>query len=285
MSYNEQTKGTEAAAVAQICAEANAPAFVPPQGLAVFPDGRVRNLDFEGLRDHPKRKRGLVCLSETSSFIEYVNAHSTPDETHIFGVASEAGGEFKAVIDFHGRGDADPNWGEHVCVLKLATTPEWQRWTARNGQQLTQEAFAEFLEDNMQDIVNPDAGTLLDVAQLLTGKKSVTFRSGKNLKNGAIALEYSETIESTGGRSNGDMQVPDKFTLMISPFIGVDPVALDARLRYRISDSGKLSFSFILNRPHKIVEAAFNTAREAIKKGTDLFVHLGTPSIPAVTLP
>lgn len=275
------TNQTETGAVAAIVKSANTPSLnVEPKGLAVYPNGTVIHLEKEEYGTHPKRKRAVLRLYETASFINYVRAHKSETATHIFGQASEEGGEFTANIDFHERGpDGQAHWGEHIVKLVLSTTPEWRRWLSLNSKLVTQESFAEFLEENLNDIVRPDAGQLIDLAQMLTGKKSVTFKSGKNLQNGAIALEYTETIETSGGRINGDMQVPSEFYIGLCPFVGAAGVEIRARLRFRITDGGKLHFAYILDRPFKVIETAFNLARSEIEDQLALPVHLGSAAI------
>lgn len=257
-------------------------------------DGTV--LSLERYADNPRRKRAAVNLYEAKSFIDYVNSHKVAGRTHLFGVANELGGSFTAVLDYHegeevkneeGLG-ALPGWGEHKAVLTLETTPEWKRWIANNGKLLTQEQFAEFIEDNQLDIIAPAAADILDMAQLLQGKKTVNFRGGKNLKNGAIQLEYTEAVEVTGSgvtsRRDDAMQIPDKFTLGIIPFVGAFGVQIDARLRFRIGDGGKLSFAYILNRPYKVIEDAFRFTRQEIEQATKISVLLGGASIGSASV-
>lgn len=247
-------------------------------------------ISLERFADNPRRKRAKVNLYETNSFIDYVNRHKIAGSTHLFGQATELGGSFSATFDYHGaeRGASPtpapaPGWGEHTAMLSLETTPEWRRWVGNNAKLLTQEQFAEFIEDNQLDIIEPAAAEILDMAQLLIGKKTVNFRGGKNLKNGSIQLEYTETIEVTGNnattRRDDAMIVPDKFKLGLVPFVGASGVEIEARLRFRIGDSGKLSFAYILNRPYKVIEEAFQFARDEIEKQTAIQVLLGSGSV------
>lgn len=242
--------------------------------------------------DHPRRKRATVDLYETKSFIEYVNRHKVANRTHIFGKATELGGSFTAVLDYHDEERSAPgegaeatkplaNFGQHTCELTLQTTPEWRRWVQSNAKLISQEQFAEFIEDNMNDIVEPAAADILEMAQLLQGKKTVTFRGGRNLRTGAIALEFVENIEVQGttNRQDGQMQLPDRFKLGLVPFIGADGVEIEARLRFRIGSDGKLSFAYVLNRPYKLIEEAFGVAMANIEQGIGLPVMLGSASI------
>src|SRR5690606_36950463 len=121
---------------------------------------------------------------------------------------------------------------------------------------------------------------LIDVAQMLSATKTVQFKSGKNLKDGSARFEYTETIDAAGGsvRRDNSMSVPDAFTLGIVPFIGGDGVEITARLRFRIQDQ-KLTFHYVLNRPHKLVEEAVNVAIQDIESKTSLKVLRGTAQI------
>lgn len=258
----------------------------------------------EKYQANPKRKRAQVSLYEAASFINYVNRHKIDYCTHLFGKATELGGTFTAIIDYHDEENSkkkaaseatdtekdspelydkivNANWGEHVVQLKLETTPEWRRWVENDKKLMPQETFLEFLEENQNDIIAPDQASVLETIQLLQGTKSVAFKGGKNLKTGAIALQYVETIDIRGQASNQERvsEVPDKLRLGIVPFIGANGVEIDARLRFRIGPDGKLSFAYLLNRPYQIIEEAFGHARQDIEAAVGLPVMLGAAAI------
>lgn len=293
LPYNNPAQpatATEAAAIIAVAREAekNKTPLVTTLAndlqIIISPSGSITSL--ERFADHPRRKRAVVTLYEIASFIAYVNRHKIAGHTHLFGAANEAGGSFTAIIDYHGD-ESDPDspaqWGEHRVVGELVTTPEWKRWIANNGKILSQEAFAEYIEDNLLDIKTPDAADILEIAQGLQGRKTVTFKSGKNLRDGSIKFEYSEDVLVNGSASRRDdsFKVPEKFVLSIVPFIGGNGVEIEARLRFRIGDGGKLSFAYILNRPFKVVEAAFEAARGDIEREIAQPVMLGSASLTA----
>ena len=275
---NHKTEADSVAAIARASVSAS-PILADSTDLAlVFPDKTIKSL--EPLRDHPRRKRASVAVMETKSFVDYVKTHKEKGRTTLFGVCKPSEAEIVAFIDYHGEGaGGDPNWGDHTATLIFEISPAWKRWIDADRKVFTQTDFAEFLEDNLLDIVQPPAADLLEVAQLLTGKKGVTFKSGRNLRNGAIDFEYTEQIEAGGGRRDEKLKVPDSFTIGVIPFGGADGVEVTARLRFRISDSGKLSFFFILNRPDKVLETAFASARATIETETGLPVHMGRARI------
>ena len=254
-------------------------------GILVFQDKGIINL--ESFKSSPKRKRALVTTYDTASFINYVLAHRVESQTAIFLKRTQTGATFHAIIDYHPAGSlhTDAAWGEHNCQLVLETTPEWQRWTGSNSQAFGQEAFAEFLLDNRRDIIRPDAGILLDVARMLVAEKSVEFKSGVNLKNGANHLEFVENVEVRGvaNRIEDAMDIPDTFVLGLVPFVGGDGVEIEAQLRFRISDR-RLTFTYVLLQPHKVIEAAVQAARARVEAELG-FVFYGSATIsppPAV---
>lgn len=252
----------------------------------VAPGGGITPLVLsERWLDAPRRKRAKVSLYEEVSFSDYVNRHKIEGSTHIFGRATESAAGFVAIIDYHGKEQGKPAFGEHCAELKLEMTPEWCRWIAKNGKFMSQQDFAEHIEDNLTDIIEPVPAELLEVAQGLQGMKNVQFKSGRNLRDGAIKLEYVETIELSGtnNRRDATFQVPEKFKLQIVPFVGANGVEIEARLRFRIGNDGSLSFAYILNRPFKVIEDAFNVTREDIEKATGIKVMLGGGSITAVS--
>lgn len=229
--------------------------------------------------------------------MEYLKRYKFEGRTIILGVASEAGGDFKAIVDYHdaeripsGLPGADANdcktvegakanWGQHVVTLKLSPTPEWARWIGFNNKLIAQTEFAEFIEDNGADIVAPDAAALLDMASFLQGKRTVSFKSSRNLGNGSTELCYSEQIEETTGRRDEVTRFPTHMIVKLSPFVGSAAVEITARLRFRISDSGKLSFQYILDRPFKVIEAAFVAVCTQFETELGIPVMLGTGSV------
>lgn len=290
MNNEDIDLNTNAAVIAAIVREAEAskkPSTLTLTGQQALlkHDGTIISL--EKYQPAPARKRAIVSTYETASFIDYVNRHKISGMTHLAGQATELGGSFTAIMDYHGTGsgdDTDAGWGEHGITLSLSASPEWSRWIANNQRYMSQEAFAEFVEDNMGDIIHPDAAAVLEMAQGLQGKKTVQFKSGKNLKDGAIKLEYVETIDVTGTATRRDdsMQVPNSFMLQLVPFIGADGVQMEARLRFRIGNNGALTFAYILNRPYKVIEHAFLLARTEIEEKTGIKVVLGSATIPAL---
>lgn len=250
--------------------------------VLVFSDKTVTPL--EKFSANPLRKRATASFMDADSLSAYINAHKIAAQTVILGTFTIDGGKFVSVLDYHAQGETGAaNWGQHVASFTPQVTPEWARWNANNDKLLPQVVFANFIEDNLPDIVSPASADLLEIVQDLVAKKSVNFRSSNRLSNGESALVYEEQIESSGTKNRAELKVPNTFTIFVAPFVGCEPVSIDARLRFRIEENGRLSFSYILNRPHKVIEAAFKAMRQEIASKTGLPVLLGSASVTSVS--
>ena len=242
-------------------------------GLALIPKGvgqapELVDLD-EDYGTTPVRHRGTVQLSTVDSLLGYLTEHAT-DATTVW--VHPTNGHVEAVLDDHTLDD--PGWGEHRAHLKLEPSPAWQAWTGINGRLLPQIEFAEHVEDNLPDIQVPDAATLLDVAQTLTGRTDVEWKSGLRLDDGTVQMKYVETGAASAG-VNGDLEIPTAFVLALAPFRGEDRVDVHGRLRWR-ARGGTLAIGIRLDRPEDVVDAAIEKVRARLAEGRD-HVYVGTP--------
>ena len=225
-----------------------------------YPDGRRP----ERINQHPK-------FQDQASFTAYINTYKD-DRTRV--LADVNANSFLALIDYHGAGsDRLPEFVSHRAGFTLSLSEQWKLWMAQNDKLIPQAEFAEFLEDNRADIVDPDSATLLEIAKDLQAKSDVNFSSKVNSSNGAAVLQFEETIKTTV--TTGRIEMPESFTIRIPVFYGEAAVEIPARLRFRISD-GKLKFQYKLYRPVEVKQHAFDVARQEIADETELQVLLGT---------
>lgn len=231
--------------------------------------GNEKIHDLERLLPAPEDTRGKATLEDLDSFIQYVKERRV-DESRIFAEMEDC--RVTAILDFHDG--FDPAWCHDLAVFQPEKTREWERWTKNDNLQIRQAQFAEFVEDNLGNIVNPAGAVLLEMARSLTAKKSVDFKSGINLENGDIQLQYEETTEAKAG-IKGQLVIPSEITLALTPFAGAPAYEVAARLRYRI-DEGKLFFHYKLRTPEKIWEDAVKDAVTKIGTETGVNVFLGS---------
>lgn len=297
MSYRDtEEQTTEAGVVASLVRQSltEAPIRQDHDGITLLIWPKTRDVvSLEKFDQYPRRKRGVVTLIEPESFASYVKQHRN-SRTIVLGTASETGGKFRAILDYHRpetqyenpeKEDAaakaatenespnflrDAGWGDHVAEYPLVPTPEWSRWIGKSGQAMTQSEFAQFLEDNAEDIVvpsvnnagYPDAQLVLSTALTLQAKTDIQFKSGIRLSNGQHQLTYVENIDAKAG-IDGQQTIPDRFALALAPFKGSIVYEVRARLKYRLGN-GRVNFTYELERAHKVVEHAYNDLRKKI---------------------
>ena len=149
---------------------------------------------------------------------------------------------------------------------------ECATWTAADKSAMGQSEFAQFIENNVADIRNPPGATVLEVARNLQAKKAVDFSSAIRLATGEQQFTYSEVIQ--GSSQNGNISVPEEFTLGIPVFLNDALYEVRARLRYRITDS-KLKLWYDLYRPEAIITDAFDKIVSTIAEKTGVTVWQG----------
>lgn len=225
--------------------------------------------DLEKLLPRPTRARGNTTLRDAKSFIRYVNTQKE-EGTRIFGTVEPP--KFVAVFNDHLQDGA--GWRDHTATYACPLSIEWATWKGKNGVKMSQEAFAQFIEDNSPDCVDPPSADMIEISRSLEAKKAVNFAQSVRLPNGQHELTYEETV--TGTAAKGRLSVPEVFSIGIPVLEGGGRYEVNARLRYRI-DGGKLSMWFDLERPHKVLEDAVDGVRYQIEEGTSLEIFNGTP--------
>lgn len=231
-----------------------------------------------GERDEPRRKTGTVHVQDAASFIRYLEKHQVA-ATEVY--ADAARQKLVGVINAHAESVPDDDelglagHRDHRVALELIPTPEWQTWLGNNKKLLNQQGFAEHLEDNAADVVRPDAATMLEVASSLVATNGVEFKSAVRLDNGQVQVRYEETTTARAGHA-GDLEIPQTFTIAVAPFVGSDPVEVEARFRYRIN-GGNLALSYALLRPEQIARQAFLDHVEAVADAITPPVFQGRP--------
>ena len=269
---------TEAQAVADIARAGVEPTLLDLGRVYAFPtaDG-VQVVDArQHDPDNPIRKTGTRRVHTAASFVDYLADQNQGSATKVW--VDNTTFAAVAVINDH---DAFAGFGDHRLVLKLEATESWKAWAKADGQLLDQSTFAELIEDNAPDVVDPAAAVMLELAQSFQAKTKVDFESSQQLANGRRALQYKETVDARAGQK-GEIEIPAEFKLALKPFVGTDPYAVTARFRYRIN-GGHLQIGYKLNRPAEVQRAAFGDIVDAIRTGlgelaADVVILDGTPS-------
>ncbi|HET7486864.1 MAG TPA: DUF2303 family protein [Acidimicrobiales bacterium] len=238
--------------------------------MVVPAEGTQYQFDTDARMDHPRRKTGHPIFVTAPSMGEYVVLHKS-GATALYADVQQA--RLTAVLN--GHDDTLAGWGDHRATLAMRKTEEWKRWLARNGEIGKQTDFAEHIEDCLADIVEPEGAVMLELAQHFQAATKVAFKQAARLANGQRQLVYEETVEAKAGQ-RGDITIPETFIIGVAPFEGSAAFRVNVRLRYRIGE-GRLAIGYILDRPDKVMKAAFDDVLAEVAETTGLTPFLGTP--------
>ena len=253
-------------------------------------DGRVRPLTLEGLRRaEPPLIQRHVTLLDQASFEEYVQTFARLGVSRCY--ANPEALAVTAVLDDHRTFPADsdgeplgdewtPDWCEHRATLALVPDPDWQRWADHDGERMTQEAFAEFIEevshtirrkpDDGDDV--PDEAAMLRVARQLHVTESQSVRGNVRYDGPTVSLDYH--AEATASVEDASVQVPTQFRIQVSPFEGAPAYWLDVRFRFRLAD-GRARIWYAIIGKDRFLRQAFSDLAADLKKNLGLPVLLG----------
>jgi uncharacterized protein YfdQ (DUF2303 family) len=259
---NLTSPDTEAATVAALGRQTAAPTELKAGTvyLVAHNDGGVRQIDTDDYADRPRRKKDIALhVSDAASFEAYLDKHGKGFETEILAAATEAW--FTAVINAGTVTQA--GWGDHSVRLALKASDEWTKWVGASNRLMNQTDFAEFIEDNAQNIVEPSSAEILEVAQSLQIKRGVDFESGTRLADGNVQFGYRETTNATAGAA-GQLSIPATIALALRPFEGGEAYKVTAHFRYRLQCSS-LVLGFKLQEAAKVREDAFKEVAGGIR--------------------
>lgn len=197
--------------------------------------GLVDVVDLEQERDRPRIKRGDVAVATPKALATYANRHLDHDRSTLWGDIDA--GRIVVVLNDHGAGDGphDTGWADHRAALQLQRSPEWRAWTGIDSHWLSQTELAEFLEERLLEVHVPDGSTLLEVTQTFHATTDARFKSSQQLHSGEQRLIYEQDVQASAGRTS-QVEVPTDLTVRLRPWLGVDPVDIAGKFRFRVRD-------------------------------------------------
>lgn len=249
---------------------------------------------FEKHRIHPERKKGTAKVTTLESFIDLVDRHKT-DDSVIFANTDWTKPSLTSVIDYHRKPNGgDASYGQHRIHYDFPLSEEWQAWQKMNGQVMSQEDFAIFIEDHIAELSAPDSEEVenfqalfgFKVAypnelQALSRGLSVTVnqnvKSNVVLQSGEGEIVFEEDHRDAQGNK---FTVPGLFILNIAPFFLGDTCRIPVRLRYRVRSRAAVWF-YNIYRPDKHITEQVRRDLENAASATGLPQFQGAPEMPA----
>ncbi len=248
--------------------------------IALPPGWNLIEKNDEAFSATPLRKCGKVCLTDAESFIDYMLRHTVALGTTVWCTADYKAGDvnFTGIINDHMADLNGQGWRDHIAKFKPVFSEEWSRWNANNKKQMTQTEFATFIEDNLQDISSgidkpsPSGADMLAMALQFEANQDMKFKSHIRLQNGGVQMNFSQDDDAG---TIAKMQMFDRFAIGITAFWGGAGFFIEARLRYRVKEGGKLVFWYELIRQDKTLEAATAETIKLIRDKTGLPFFFG----------
>lgn len=244
------------------------------------------------LEPRPLRSTGTAALASATAFSDWVNRQKNPS-TAIF-AHNGPQPRMTAVINYT-NGDA-PEWGDYRGQYDLALSPEWQIWMKANDKPMSQEAFGQFMEDNLAEIAAPPSAVddsieyqliqklagggnaatstqLLSVARNLVVNESSRLKSILNPHSGEVQMVYEAQHTGEGG---GVVDVPRLFIICIPVFDGDAAYRIPVRLKYRKAEGGtKVVFFPSIYQPERYLRDAWGYLMADIAQRTGVPVFEG----------
>ena len=233
--------------------------------VLITPKGEVQDLSH--LLDAPQRIERVIHAHRIEGFITYVNQYKH-EATKVYSAAAQDA-RVEARIDDHDAPDEGEkrSWVRHKACFDCPTTPEWDAWNGHNKQRCNQVEFAEFLENNLDDITAPVAADLMTAVLEFQDTSRVEFKSHARLSDGRVQFTYAEKDEG------GEIKFPDRLEIGVPILEGMKyRYKVQARVRYRMRE-GNLSIWYELHKPEHVLRKAYEDLLEHIEKETGIYVH------------
>ena len=270
--------GSPEAAVVTVLAEA---AMTPSPITIALPHGnlpaiavseRVNLHSLAHLLPQPLRTTGtthLLTLLDLHAFLAKQAGHK--EETVIY--ANRRDLSITAILN-HTTRPSGPGWGDYRAKVTLTKSRQLTLWQAKNGQKMTQEQFATFLEENIEDIRTPSGADVLTFAETLEATRTEVFKSSIVTATGEMKLAYSS--ERNGEQSS---QLITKITLGIPLFDGGEPYAVEVKISHRVSD-GKLTFWYDLRHIEYLLDTAWKEQVTFLTETVSEMAHIFNGTAP-----
>lgn len=251
------------------------------------PDVRIHSI--EHLLPEPKNPRIDVNLYTKQDLVAYLKAQTVKPNTTGSTAESCAGYgspaifadrqklSFTAILDYHQPGV--PSWCRHTVRVAYQHSHQFNRWKEADNEKMDQEEFATFLDENVNDIINPTGADVVSFATQLEVTRTEKFKSHRNLSNGEVAFTF--TNESTG---DSTVKFPTEMTLSLPIWINGDRIALKAKLFYRVIE-GSLTFWFKLMMLEETIDHLFGEDTDWMRTEVGDLAQVYTGPAPAAPTP
>jgi uncharacterized protein YfdQ (DUF2303 family) len=240
----------------------------------------------------PRRRTGTFKVDSIDSFIAMVNRHKS-DATVVY-CSDDDQPSLTAVMNDH-LPDATGAAGfrDHRVSYQPELSDQWQAWTEHDGEALSMSAFAEHLEENAMDMVDPAVGipqstkdilnslgvnasapsVIRGLARSLTIHESSKVIETRNMQSGEAQLMFESTHMDADGKP---LMVPGAFLVGIPIYKGGPQYLFVARLRYR-KQGATIVWSYSLTQTDAAKRQTMQKMIERVRSETFCLAIEGSP--------
>jgi uncharacterized protein YfdQ (DUF2303 family) len=244
----------------------------------------------EEWREFPSRRKGTAKVTTLQSFIDLTNRHKDVDgETVIFASTAWPGPSLTSVLNYHELAE-EPRFGDHRVQYAFPVTDEFSAWAGKDGQAMSQQDFAAFIEEHAPELADPTKDEVknwgdLFRTQIATPAKLIELSRGLQV-NVAAKAKSAVTLQSGEGEivfveehlnTKGDkLTVPGLFMIALPAFIDGEAVRSPARLRYRVRE-GSVVWFYQLFRWKQFLRDRVVADLAKVKQATEVPTFEGSP--------
>lgn len=217
-------------------------------------------------------------VDDLDSLIGYVNRQKLSGQTVAFArkAAPPASPTMLVVFDWHRENAGEPGWSRDSVRYAPKLSRQYLAWTQFVAEPKSQDAFADFLEDNVDDIAERDGFPLkLDLIKMARDLHvSVGQKLSRTVDPASGDVTFSFQAE-TGGQ--GKTKIPREFLLGIPVFDGSD-VIYAIRVSTKLQLAGERAFfAMKLRNADVALEDAFADVKKAVAEKCSIPVFAGVP--------
>lgn len=248
------------------------------------------------MRDKPERRQGTIGADDLDSFVALTNRFKAENSV-MFGRSSVTETSFScgliSILNYHPAGSDNKvaDNSDHVVRYDFPLSSELKTWLSKNKTPFNSREFAEFLEDNIADLVvaKPDAmrvtfgdetPSFATPSKIFELSRGIEVRVDEKVVNafrnsdGSFAIQYTQENKDSTGQP---LKLPEWFALGIPVFDGGEVYQIPMRLRFRVKE-GTITWSFEMYRKNDTFTTAFADACDEATKATALPLFNGSPT-------
>jgi uncharacterized protein YfdQ (DUF2303 family) len=214
------------------------------------------------LEEHIAAPSGTERFGDVISWSQFVNLHAHEEREPYLTWNSRG---LSAVLDYHSGLD-NPGRAQWIAIHPFQHSRQWSAWSSNAGRWFSQAEFIEFIEDHMEDVLDPPAADLMGIVRTLkaTINKSATVDIRSDGTQNAVWTDDRQVQQ----KGNSDATIPTSLKIAIPALKGHTDdqgkaivYSLTANLRVSADDKDgktRLRLRYTLPQAETSMEDAYN---------------------------